>query len=85
MTGQVALPLRARGLLGAGVILIGEHAVLVGDLAVILTGLGLDEQLVDDEPGVGADRLLDRGRDLRVLLQKRLGVFSRPCPMRWPS
>ncbi len=62
------LALGADGLLGAGIIFVREHAVLVGNLAVVLAGRGLHEQLIDDEPGIGADCLLDGGRDLGVLL-----------------
>src|SRR5262245_26175230 len=66
------LPFGAGGLLAAR---LGQHAVLVGLLAV-RARLRLSQHLVDDQAGALADRLLDRMRNLRVLLQERLGVLA---------
>src|SRR5438067_2047252 len=48
-------------------------------LAVLAAGLAVLEEFLRDEAGVLADRLLDRVRDPRIVLEELLGVLA-PLP-----
>src|SRR5262245_60460573 len=76
LTPSSALP--AMPLAAAGVGLVGrpEAARPVLRLVRLFALGGSLQHLIDDQPGVLADRLLDLVCDLRVLLQERLGVLA---------